>query len=387
MIKAKGDLEKVGDGSLRVTVKLTPGGVTQTFDSDGGDTGRGNGGTYDAFVVNAYRMKTSVEQTLKVMDQTRDRDLSTIPAKRELLADMMEVHKHAEDAILHTDGTGVYATANGATTAAAVIMASPFYQRLLHPGMVVDQWDSALTTNRSTAGGSRTISSIDPSTYTVNFAAAFASGVAGDKFLLKGLSSAVFRKGLPYLIATSGTYWTLARASYPQLKAAYVDGGSNVVSPMLLQRLKDGIIVRRGENVFAKKKGWMFYTGLEQRASIQSWLQRTVSMDRRPSELTGAELAYNTDEVYFDGIPIVATLSGNSARIDLFNINSIHKAETVPTKMLTIAGDDVFPIYGASGGPAAAELRGIYDERDYFMDDPGMTAYADSLGLPTGYPV
>ena len=85
------------------------------------------------------------------------------------------------------------------------------------------------------------------------------------------------------------------------------------------------------------------------------------------------------------GVPIKTSINASAARIDFINLAHWGRAVMQDIDFYEVGGQTVFPIYGASGGLAAAYIFYLITGFQLWMDSPRSGAYIYNLAIPSGY--
>ena len=383
MINSKADIEKAGPSTLLVPKKMTNGGQFRTFSTDGGDMGRGSGATYDKAVLTPLPVLIGLELNKSVKWNTANDAIAVHNAAKDLLTDGMEEFKAHLDRHLMTAGDGVLAVTSTSVSAPTVVMTSYVGSRLLRPGSYYTFYDTTLATNRGTA----LCVSVDYPNKSATFDALPAGYTNGDKILVDGITGATptWIYGLKYHhnSAATGTWMSLNRATYPQIRTPQVAAGSAALSTAHIRLIKSKIELLRGGKVWNTGK-WQWFMSPAQRQAYEE-LGLQFAKYEKGSEHKGLEAMFDVSRMTIDGMPNMVSVNADPARIDLIDWSNWYKGETLPVGLYTVDDSSVFPIYGASGGLAAAEIMYVANIAQYGVDDPQRGGYIDGLSVLSTY--
>lgn len=382
-VQARADLEKAGPATLIIPKKMTNGGQFRTFSPDGGDMGRGSGATYAQASMTPLPVLIALELNKSVKWNTANDSIAVHNAAKDLLTDGMEEFKAHLDRHLMTSGNGVLAQSASAVST-LVTMTAPVGSRLLRPGSAYSVYDSTLATNRGTA----VCLSVDYPNRKATFDSMPGGYTAGsDYFLPDGITGATptWIYGLKYWhsSAATGYFNGLDRATYPQLRTPQVAAASAALATSHIRLAKSKIELLRGGKVWSTGK-WQWFMSPAQRQAYEE-LGLQYSKFERGAEHQGLEAMFNVGKITIDGTDVMVSVNADPSRVDLIDWSNIFKGETLPVGLYDVDGLSTFPVYGASGGLAAAEILYLANIAQYSIDDPQRGVYIDGLSYATGY--
>ncbi|HEV2305967.1 MAG TPA: hypothetical protein VGR93_10640, partial [Candidatus Acidoferrales bacterium] len=120
-----------------------------------------------------------------------------------------------------------------------------------------------------------------------------------------------------------------------------------------------------------------------------AWEQLGISISQIIKEGAGGRASdldlLFTGELTMAGVPIKSSINANQARIDFLDLSHWGRAVMQDIDFYDVGGQTVFPIYGASGGLAAAYIFYFVTGFQVWNESPRSGAYIDSLAIPTGY--
>lgn len=392
-IQQRGDVEMVSSRNLRGPLQVAPGGNAGAYNPDGGDLGRGSGTVYDFFQITPQYFRIAVEQNTLVKYATDTREKAIANAiKRELAQSMAQFRKFL-DTILQTDGTGVIGTvAAGGVSGNTLTMAVPYGAALVYDNQIVQVYDTTLVTNR----GSFKVVTSDPVTNQTIVADALPAGtVAGDVLVYDGLTGAnpIGIYGLKYhqSNATTGTWLNLNRATYPVILATpAVNAANSALVPsfirLALNKMRKALGIN-AENNKTRSPKLLGYGPLEQE---QAWENLAITTSSIIKEGAGGRAndydGLFTGKLTMSGIEFMPSIHADQTRIDFLNLSHWGRAVSKDIGLFEDGeGKTVFPVYGASGGVAAANIFYYDTGFNVFSDSPRSGAYVYALARPTGY--
>jgi hypothetical protein len=283
------------------------------------------------------------------------------------------------DKALQTAGDGVYATFNISGT--TLTFTSNAKHRNLREGSNYCVYDTTLATNRGTVN----ISSIDPGAGTAVITSAAPAGTTnGDKLLPEGLTGAnpTWLFGLPYHMSTATTWMGLSRTTYPNLKTPTWATSSGITQSHI-RFIKNQVEMLRGNSVW-DTGDWSWYCHPSQRQGIEE-LGWSMSLYDKTGGRDGFDPMFDVEKLRVDGIKLLTDANADPTRFDLVDFKNWGRGETLPVGLYDVDDDTIFPIYGASGGLAAAEIFYIAAIMQFFVDDPVRGAFLSSVSLPPQY--
>jgi hypothetical protein len=396
MIQQRGDVERVSSRNMRLPLQIRPGGKAGLANLDGGDLGRGSGTTYDVAQVSPIFFRHAVEITKLVEYSTNSPEKAVENAAKREVKNAMGQFRSFLDKVMQTNGNGVLGSVSSVVTtglpagvAAQINLTTPPGAALFYYNQTIQFYDSTLTTNRNVAGSvTSNVVLVDPFNKFIQIDAIPTGVVAGDAVVHDGLTGAqpVSLFGVPYhqTNATTGTWLNLNRATYPvELATPHVAGNNAAVTPGVVRLAINKVRKALGTNQIGKL---IAYTSLEQE---NAWEQLGISISQIIKEGAGGRASdldlLFTGELTMAGVPIKSSINANQARIDFLDLSHWGRAVMQDIDFYDVGGQTVFPIYGASGGLAAAYIFYFVTGFQVWNESPRSGAYIDSLAIPTGY--
>ncbi|MFI5125757.1 MAG: hypothetical protein WBE21_06160 [Candidatus Acidiferrales bacterium] len=396
MIQQRGDVERVSSRNMRLPLQIRPGGKAGLANLDGGDLGRGSGTTYDVAQVSPIFFRHAVEITKLVEYSTNAPEKAIENAAKREVKNAMGQFRAFLDKLMQTNGNGVLGTVGSIVTtglpagvAAQINLTTPPGAALFYYNQTIQFYDTTLTTNRNIAGSvTSNVVQVDPFNKFIQIDAIPTGVVAGDAVVHDGLAGAqpVSLFGVPYhqTNATTGTWLNLNRATYPvELATPHVAGNNAAVTPGVVRLAINKVRKALGTNQVGKL---VAYTALEQE---NAWEQLGISISQIIKEGAGGRASdldlLFTGELTMAGVPIKSSINANQARIDFLDLSHWGRAVMQEIDFYDVGGQTVFPIYGASGGLAAAYIFYFVTGFQVWNESPRSGAYIDSLAIPTGY--
>jgi hypothetical protein len=380
--------KKVSSRSMRVPMKLRPGGKFGYYDPNNGDLGTGDATRYSYGTLTVAHMKIAVQWTLEVELGTDGNNQAVIDAVRENMADAMDEFRRHSEAQLQQAGTGVLATVTSSSSSAGVdtvvCTTDGFGVKLLRFGQRVSVYNAARTTNR-TASGPVAITFIDYANSTFKIPSVTGL-IATDVILPEGLtgSTPVALFGVPYWAsnATTGSVMGFDRATTPEVVSTRVDGGGVALAfplgRLAINKLGDRVGIKNAKRL--KPRIW---THPAQTAAYEA-LGNLVTMINKGAKNEGLDL-YFGDNLSIGGVPISENYLWNKTRMDFVLMNLYGRVVQKEPGWHTVAGRKIFEMRGPSGGVATSTVSYITADWNLYHKNPGANVYIDNLAIPSGY--
>lgn len=392
MIQQRGDVEKVSSRNMRLPLQVRPGGKSGLANMDGGDLGRGSGTSYDVAQVTPLFFKHAVEITKLVEYSTNATEKAIENAAKNEVKNAMAQFRTFLDQILQTGGNGVIGTIS-AINGLVITLSIPFGAALMSDDQPIQFYNAALTVNRNTAASvadTNILSAPDTNANTITVDQIPAGTIVGDVVVHSGLAgaspSSVF--GIPYHQnnAVTGTWLNLNRATYPvMLQTPSVNAQGTALTLSQIRTAFNKIRKALGAKLRNSKLVAHTYIGQQQAyenlaISIQSIIKegaggRTKSFDG----------LYDIDQLTMDGVKLVAALHADQTRVDFLDLAHWGRAVMQDIDYYSLPGGEImFPLYGASGGLAAAYAFYFVTGFQVWNDSPRSGSYVYGLSVPAG---
>jgi hypothetical protein len=385
MIQQRGDVEKVSSRNMRLPLQINPGGKAGSYNADGGDLGRGSGTSYDVAQVSPIFFRFAVEITKLVEYASNAREKAVENAAKREVANGMKQFRSFLDKLIQTAGNGVLGTISS-ISGTTLTMAVPSGAALVYVGQTVQVYDATLTTNRGTAN----VVAADPisPTQTITVDALPTGTVSTDVLVHDGLSGAqptsLFGVKYHQNNATTGTWLNLNRATYPvQLATPRVNAGNAALTPSNVRLALNKVRKALGINQVGKL---IAYTSVEQE---HAWENLGITISQIIKEGPGGS-ANDLDLLFtgrktMSGVPIKSSINADQTRIDFIDLSHWGRAVMKDIDFFEVGTQTVFPIYGNSGGLAAAYIFYFDTAFQVWNDSPRSGSFVDALARPSGY--
>lgn len=388
----KREVEKVSNREARIPIKLRPGGKFKMFNPDGGAFGRGGGSQFDKMNIPILHFAEVVEWTALSDWATDDERKAVLSNFKDNLATALEEMRRNIDSMCMTDGTGVLGTTSAVSAGGGTgggdrltFAADGFRARLIRFGIDLNLFDTTLATNR-TAGQERAVVFYDPANNLVDLAAPTIAGItSGDKVVVSGATSTppVSVYGVPYYHTNSstGTLLGLSRVTNPEIRSNRVAAGGPLALPFA-RLAANKVGDRAGKDKKAKGTWW---THPAQIASYEELGINVTVLNQMPGGRK-LDLYYGDDDADYRiaGLPVKTSYSWDRSRLDLVT-NDWFKAEMKAIDFYKVQGRYIFEGRGADGSVATFNQLIPCLSFNLGTDNPGISAYIDTLTIPSGY--
>jgi hypothetical protein len=292
--------------------------------------------------------------------------------------------------VIQGAGNGVVGTISS-VAGGVLAMAIPMGAAGVYVGQTIQIYDPTLTTNRNIAAGVvSTVIQADPisASQTITIDNVPGGTGANDVIVHDGLAGAQPTSlfGIKYHQnnATTGTWLNLNRASYSvQLQTPSVNAASSALVPTYVRLAKNKVRKALGVEQLGKL---LAYTSLEQE---HAWENLGIAISTVIKEGGGGrsndlDLLF-TGKKTMDGTAFKSSINADQTRIDFLDMSHWGRAVMKDIDYFEVGGQTIFPIYGGSGGLAAAYIFYFDTGFQVWNDSPRSGAYISSLARPTGY--
>lgn len=383
-LKKREDVEKVGRRTIRAAKKMKPGGQFRTYNPDGGDLGRGSGASYEVTTMTTLPLLLALEKTKSAQWETEQSELAIKNAVQEQLTDGVSEFATHCDRHLMGSGNGVLMTVSSGGGTATLVATTPIRSRRVREGNKYTIYDTNLAINR----GMVEIDTNDTNTGTITLINSPVNPVIAniantDVLMVDNITGATptWINGLRYHhnSANTGFWMGLNRANFPRIRTVEVAAGGPLMPThfrQLMQRM-----ARLRDDIF-KTGQWSWFLSLEQQAAYEELSLQITTRERKGTQREGVELLDNIDDMRISGLEAVVSANADPSIIDLVRWDNWWRGETVEFGLYTVDEIDTFPIYGASGGIAAADVMYFTQLAQWGTDDPQQGGYISGLTVP-----
>lgn len=383
----KRPVEMVSTRTARGPLQVNPGGNSGAASLDGGDLGRGSSAEYDFFQITPLGMKHAVEITKLVEFATNSSEKAVANVTKRAAVDAMKQFRKDIDTWMQTAGNGVMATVSSGFPGTTLTLAStPFGARLLRKNLTVSIYSANLATKRGEATinsapvrglGKTQVITIDADPGGSNTDVILPSGLTG--------ASPTWVYGIPYHhnTAVTGTWMGIARSNdYVVANGVNALNAAFSIPPFRLAI--NQIVQEIGEEGLEQNLIWHTHpvalAGYEEYGIAFSKIERTQGSQVQP------DMAFSREGQQICGYRTKRSIHADPTRFDLLNLSTWGRVEWAPIDYLEIGGNTVFPVYGASGGIAAAYLFYYVAGMQFFVDNPKAISSVINVLPPAGQP-
>jgi hypothetical protein len=182
--------------------------------------------------------------------------------------------------------------------------------------------------------------------------------------------------------AATGTWLNQNRAAYPELRTPKITANSALVTGHV-RAARNKIRKALGINALSNVK-FMAYMAVEQE---HAWEQLGITISeiiRQGNNQTQPDMLFGQSGT-MGGAPIKTSINADPTRIDFIALSNFVRAVIEEIDFYEVGGQTVFPVYGASGGLAAAYLFYYILGMQIACQNPRLAAYIDTLTVSSLY--
>lgn len=390
MLQKNTDVEIVSPRSMRISLQVRAGGRGGQANMDGGDLGRGSGTQRIEANLSPifFRFAVEVNKLVEYATNNASKAVENV-AKKEVKNGMAQFRAFL-DKLLQTDGTGVMGVVSAVAGGGAQLTLGPPYDvRLLYVG----QWLAVLSAGFAANRGYVEVQSIDYDLKVANVASAATNGatlaniVATDVLVPEGITgtgtpTSMF--GLKYHqnAAATGTWLNQSRPNFPEIRTPKVTANGQLITAHV-RAAKNKVRRVLGSEAVSQAK-FIAYMAPEQE---HSWEQLGITI----SEIIRSGDGQQQPDLLFGksgtmgGAPIKTSINADPTRIDFIALSNWVRAVIQEIDFYEVGGQTVFPVYGTSGGLAAAYLFYYVLGMQLASQNPRLGAYIDTLNVSSFY--
>ena len=381
-IKTRTDIKPVSTRPARIPFEVLAGGDFRVADFDGGDLGDGSG-PQEAFgnlscvsflQASAY---TALAEWSTDSDQKAIKDYVSLINERatQTMAGYM-------DALFQGSGANDLDTVQSVVTGGIVVQNANSFQ----DNQRVDIWTSVGGTFVATVQ----IQSVDSGSNTIWLTAAVPGGVAAGQVILVNGSSGVANSGLYgiryYQVnGNAGTYMGISRSAYPgKFSTPYINVGGSL-TPAVVRALEGQIELAMSIDR-ADKAGLVAHCNVDMRAAWENnsiLVQRVIMNEVKGDE--SVDMLKKKAPTVIAGRELLVNERAKPGIIDFLGLENWFRIETKALDYYEVAGQTVFPAYGASGGIASKMLFYLVLMTQIGNGQPRIGAYMNNITIPPGY--
>jgi hypothetical protein len=293
------------------------------------------------------------------------------------------------DIISQGPGSGVLGTVSNVAGLVLTISGSQGTS-WVYTGQGVEFYTANMATKRT---GTGVILAIDPVALTVTLDALPTGTIATDVMVIEGLAAgaglAQTLYGLAYQVssATTGTRQGINVANYPEFRSVEYPAGTTALSYSYLRILINSMAQRMGVD-FAKGTGLTWWGHIQQKHAFEELAQQIMEANDLPASTSkSADIGYWNVPAMM-GIKAEWGIHADPTVLYAINFKSWNRAVSEDIKYYApsgASGQTRFPIYGTSGGIAAATIWYLWCSFQFLVDNPRANAKISGLAIPAGY--
>lgn len=381
-IKVRTDVKPVSTRPSRIPFEVLAGGDFRVADFDGGDLGDGSGpqeafGNLSCISLLQASAYTALAEWSTDSDQKSIKDYVSLINERatQTMAGYM-------DALLQGSGANDLDTVQSVVTGGIVIQNANSFQ----DNQRIDIWTAIGGTFVATVQ----IQSVDSGSNTIWLTAAVPGAVATGQVILVNGSSGVANSGLYGLRyyqvnGNAGTYMGISRSGYPgKFSTPYINVGGSL-TPAVVRALEGQIELAMSIDR-ADKAGLIAHCNVDMRAAWENnsiLVQRVIMNEVKGDE--SVDMLKKKAPTVIAGRELLVNERAKPGIIDFLGLENWFRIETKSLDYYEVAGQTVFPAYGASGGIASKMLFYLVLMTQIGNGQPRIGAYMNNITIPAGY--
>jgi len=391
MIQQRGDVEKVSSRNMRLPLEIRPGGKAGLVNMDGGDLGRGSATTYDVAQVTPIFFRNACEITKLVEYATNQSEKAIENAAKREVKNQMAQFRTFLDMLLQTAGNGVIGTVS-AIAGTTITASIPFGVALMYYNLPIQFYDPTLTNNRNVIAGtgdSNITNTPNTNTNTFTVDQVPAGTLVGDAIVHSGLAGAsptsIFGLRYHQNNATTGIWLNLNRVTYAtELQTPSVNCQS---STMTLSQIRTAFnLIRKalGAKMTTAKLVAHTYIGQQQAYESLAITVSSIIKEGAGGRARSFDGLFDLDQLSMDGVKLKATIHADQTKVDYLDLSHWGRAVMQDVDYYDVDSNIMFPIYGQSGGIAAAYIFYFITGFQIWSDSPRSGSYLYNLSVPSG---
>lgn len=397
----------------RVVVKRWPGGTMQKYSANRGDMGSGTGMNISYLTAGFIDTTLNFEITKEQMDTMEKDSQSRVKILSDTVADAFNVMSAHDNIFLFGTGNGQLTnepSAQGSATFTYASATDPIRTNQILLGMMVDVWDTGLSTKR--AGGPYKIIGINYNTELVTLHAAVTGVAATDKLTVAGLDAYgpstlasfssgwpgtppnttaaglggdSFMHGLRYVNdATAANYYLgQQKSGFTELLPSTFDANGVSLTFDMIETVKNDIIRRRGPSVLNGLMGVMHMRQKQKLQEIGMSIVRTMG-GPEGVKLSDLQPSSNFADTFFVAdLPHFVSPTQSRDRIDYFNPSNWGRVQSQEPAFYRLPdGGMFFPLRSSSTANLLAGFEfKITRKFDWVCHDPGAGGFIEDLAF------
>lgn len=382
-IKSRTDLTPVSSRPTRVPTQPITGGKVRVFGADGQDMGRGSGPQE----VYGY---LSCASYLQASEFTAQAQWATDSSQKAIQNYVALTHEQAFetlggylDVFGKMDGSNTIDTIVSVVAGGLVVNSANFFQS----NQTVDIW-TALSSAGGTFVASLEIEDEDIENNTIWTTTAIPAAVTAGMLIMVSGASGAPNSGmfgiLYYGVNTNvGNFMGIPRASYP---GRYTAQGINMagmsLTPAAVRAVHVKIVLALGEKVASSTEA-VAHCGPDMQVAwennslpVQSIVRQEVKSD------SSYDMLPKNMATTIAGREMLVDARAIPGRIDFIDFGDLWRIETKPTDYYDVAGQQEFPVVGASGGLQSSTLFYIVLQANIGVANARRWAFLNNVAVP-----
>jgi hypothetical protein len=381
-IKSRTDIVVVSNRPTRVPLQLLSGGKTRIGNPDGTDLGRGSSFTTDAMTLVPIYIFYAGEYTKSAEINTNSTEKAIEDYAMRTMKEAMKELNTTIEAILQGSGANdldtIVSLANGNTTI-NVNNGNQF-----RDGQDIDIWSAVGGVFRGTV----TILSVDNANNALFLTGATPGGTqAGDTLLVNGSpgvsNSGLFGVSYWQVASNTGSVGNLSRAAYPgKLTTPHVTGNNLSLTPAMARRLQFQMQKAMGADA-PDQNELVYQMNVDMDAAWENTgLNVTTVIQNQVGGSSSVDMLKKSTPKTFMGRRKLLNLHAKFGRIDGLALKHWFRCENQKIDYYEVAGQTLFPTYGASGGLNSSMIFYLWTGVQTGNENVRAGVYADGIAIP-----
>ena len=362
---------------------------------DGQDLGRGGGPQLVYGSMAPVEFDWIIEWTKHAEIATNSREKSIEDyAKLILKAHIKAAQNDLDSLIIFGDGANTV----GLCTPNVNVTSSPFYVTGTPAIIYVDNasrfrqgadYDYYNSGPGSTITGTFTVTGIDYGNNALYIATTLSVAITSGAYIIFNNSSGVAGSGINGMqtlnqTTSGGTFMGLSKTAYPgSFQTSAVNAQGATLTPQLARLLLNTLIINANVDETDKAQ-YRFMTGLGQKAA---WENTAIAQTQviQPGDAVAHDMLPGTEIMTIGGIKLTASRKYIPGRIDLINLSTWFISEVQELDYYSVGSQEMWPVYGSSGGLASAMLKYMIWVGNIGCENPKENAVLYGLAPVSGF--
>lgn len=383
-IKARTDVKAVSNRPARIPYEVLAGGKFRVANFDGPSQGRGSG-TQQTFGQLSCVSFTYAWEYTALAEWSTDSNTKAVEdyVSTQNKRAAAGFAAYMDSLVCYGDGANTLDTVVSTPTNGIVVNNANAFQ----DNQDIDIW-SALTPGGFV--GTVTILSVDIGNNTIWLTGPVPGGVGAGYFLLMSGSAGVVGSGLAGLKAynvggNAGQYMGIQRSAFPGKFSTPTNSTGGALTPAAVRaiagQVKLAMSIERAEEADLRP-----HCNLDQQAAwenIALLVQHVIANEVKGDQAT--DMLRKDSPTMMGGREMIPNERAIPGRIDWLSIANWWRIETSPFGYYSVAGQTVFPAYGADGGVATSMLFYLKQITQVGASQPRLNAVQSNLTIPKGW--